>query len=893
MKGTHDWLCLKGCLALRIRTKLTLFVLSLVVIALLVSHAIVHIQTEHTIIKDVLSHLESVASMQENHLQRILDQNNERLALVASRTQLRLSLVSFLENRDPKHQQKMNKILLDAQNSIPDFETISVLSLKGEVVASTNIDLLGADFSDREPFLLGQSSPSKPLLSLNENQLLMHLSAPLYLDQHEIGVVLIRTHPNDLLSLAREYTGLGETGEMLLAEKNGDHIKFLTPLRFDPHAALRRKMLLSNNNMAIIQAFEGKERLLTDATDYRGQRVFASIRNLENSDWAMVIKIDRAEALAPVQALKRQLLGVLCVLLVFSVILSLWASRTVTRPLNRLTSIASRVGAGDFSQRFEPITKDDIGQFGKALNETIQNLADAHAKLRESEHRYRFLFDHSPLGYLLTSATGTIIDANNTSCEMFGYSREEIVNRSPEALIPDDFERMRKRVNDSKNINEPFHLITDAVTEDGKSFPIEMHGVAVRFHGSRGNLIILQDISKRVAEEETERQMQERMAQTQRLESLGVLAGGIAHDFNNLLMAIMGHADLAREDATAKAIDTDNIDQIIKASKRAADLCNQMLAYAGKGTFVLQDISLSRQIRETTHMLRASISKKCSLHLELNDNVPLIKGDPTQIHQILMNLVINASEAIGEENGTITITSGTKECRLDTPDESDIIAIPNAGKYLFVKVTDTGKGIDPGAMQHLFEPFYTTKFTGRGLGLPVVLGIVRRHKGALKVQSEPGKGTSFEVFIPAIITSDNDAPASPSTANLDTWQGSGTVLLVDDEEDVRIVTEKLLEKLGLNVLMAKDGREAVEIYRERKTEIDLVLLDMTMPRMNGEEAYQALRSIDPAVSIILASGYSESEITDKFEGKDLVGILQKPYETNDLIPLLSKLFKTL
>ncbi len=392
------------------------------------------------------------------------------------------------------------------------------------------------------------------------------------------------------------------------------------------------------------------------------------------------------------------------------------------------------------------------------------------------------------------------------------------------------------------------------------------------------------DITERRQQEAQRREFEHRIQQTQRVESLGILAGGIAHDFNNILMGIMGHADLAQEEMSPLSPAKESLCEIVAASKRAAELCGQMLAYAGKGRVEQRDFSLRDLIEETLQMLKTCISKKAILNLNLEKELPCIHGDPSQIRQILMNLVINASDAIGERSGTVTISTGAIECSEEYLANGYIVAPGEPGIYVYVEVSDTGCGMEKKTVERIFEPFFTTKFTGRGLGLSAVMGIVNAHEGALRVYSEPGKGTSFKVLFPVV-----EAPNDRDRADVagSAWRGSGTVLLTDDEETVRTVSSMQLRRLGFEVLTAQDGRQAVDLYRERAGEIALVLLDLTMPHMNGEEAYRELRQINPDVRVVLASGYSESDIASRFAGKGLAGCLQKPYTLAKLRSLLS------
>jgi PAS domain S-box-containing protein len=385
----------------------------------------------------------------------------------------------------------------------------------------------------------------------------------------------------------------------------------------------------------------------------------------------------------------------------------------------------------------------------------------------------------------------------------------------------------------------------------------------------------IMDITDRKQGEEERARMEEQMQQTQKLESLGVLAGGIAHDFNNLLMSILGHSSLAQTKLTPASPARDDLQQIETAALRAADLCSQMLAYAGKGKFSLEVIDLRSMIEDMARLLKVSITKKSILNLDLQKDLPPIEADPAQIRQVVMNLIINASEAIGEQSGVITVSTGVMKCDPDNPCEAYIGSdVPN-GTFVYLEVSDTGCGMDRETQQRIFEPFFTTKFTGRGLGLSAVLGIIKAHKGACKLYSEPEKGTTFKALFPASLAAD-EIDHKKTMAEPREWTGSGTILLVDDENIVLNACKALLEALGYSVLTALNGCDALAIYREHCKEIDLVILDMTMPQMDGAETFNELRRHDPGVRIIIASGYTEQDIAPGLPGKDLPALFISP-----------------
>jgi len=352
-------------------------------------------------------------------------------------------------------------------------------------------------------------------------------------------------------------------------------------------------------------------------------------------------------------------------------------------------------------------------------------------------------------------------------------------------------------------------------------------------------------------------------------------------------MAILGNAELALAELSPVSPARECLQDIEIAARRSADLCRQLLAYSGKGRFQIQRIDMTELVREMAHMLEVTISKKITLRFACSNDLPVVEADATQVRQVIMNLITNASEAIGDEDGMITITTGTMTCDaeyLARTFEGEGLA---EGEYTMVEVSDTGCGVEKENVQKIFDPFYTTKFTGRGLGMSAVLGIVRGHKGGIRVYSESGKGTTAKVLLPSAEgrpqTLDREPPPTAR------WRGSGTVLLVDDEETLRSTGKRMLQSLGFDVLTARDGQEALDMYTKHTEDIVCVILDLTMPRMDGEEAFRKIRSIKDDTRILLSSGYNEQEVVNKFAGKGLAGFIQKPYSAATLSQKLQEI----
>ncbi len=374
--------------------------------------------------------------------------------------------------------------------------------------------------------------------------------------------------------------------------------------------------------------------------------------------------------------------------------------------------------------------------------------------------------------------------------------------------------------------------------------------------------------------------LQRQIEHGQRLESLGVLAGGIAHDFNNILTAILGNAALAELKVDQPVKTAKYLRNIVKSSERAAALCKQMLAYSGKGKFVVKPLNLSEMVDDITKLLKVSIVKNVTININLDPQLPAVDVDEAQIQQVIMNLVINASDAIGDHDGTITVETGVMNTDDSSWQTSFVQDDLSQGRYVYLEVSDNGCGMDEKTLQHIFDPFFTTKFTGRGLGLSAVLGIIRGHQGTLKVDSKPGKGTCFRMLLPIShqkVTSDE-----MTQENEKNWHSSGTILIIDDEDAILEIASIMIEDMGFKAVTAVDGIEGVKAYRQYQDEITAVLLDMTMPKMDGQECFQELHKINNEIIVILSSGYNEQDAISHFTNKGLAGFIQKPYRSEAL-----------
>lgn len=392
----------------------------------------------------------------------------------------------------------------------------------------------------------------------------------------------------------------------------------------------------------------------------------------------------------------------------------------------------------------------------------------------------------------------------------------------------------------------------------------------------------LMDITDRKKVEEEKSTLEQQFQHTQKLESLGVLSGGIAHDFNNILAIIMGNCSLAKlhEENASKYIP-----EIEKASQRAAELCRQMMAYAGKAQLVQANVNLMSMVAEMVDMLKKTIPQNVEIRLYSSTDIPFIKGDSSQLNQVIMNLIINASEAIGKEQGNIDV-SLTEFTMNEGHSEKDYNGKAiSSGLYVCLEVTDNGCGMDEETKWRTFEPFYTTKVTGRGLGMSAVLGIIMSHKGALQLHSQLGQGTTFKIFLPAH-KSVSDKDTGVRQALQTEWHGSGTILLVDDEDQIRHVAKELLELCCFTVIEAGNGKEALDLYQKYASEIALVLTDMGMPIMDGYALFHTLKQLNPGLPIIISSGFGDVDVTSRIGNDEIAGLISKPYTLDRLREVL-------
>jgi two-component system, cell cycle sensor histidine kinase and response regulator CckA len=511
------------------------------------------------------------------------------------------------------------------------------------------------------------------------------------------------------------------------------------------------------------------------------------------------------------------------------------------------------------------------------LRETLEGLVQERTgELQSANAILQAVIEGTTDLVFVKDAEGRYLLLNTAVARNSGRTAEEILGRDDRVLFPTD---LAGRFRD--------HDLEVMRTGEVKTFEehVPSSGGTTRtllttkapYRDAVGKTIGIIGIGRDITEH---KQTEEAVRRTQKLESLGLLAGGVAHDFNNLLVAILGQTSLGLSRLPSDSPARANLEKAVRAAERAADLTRQMLAYSGRGHFQVTTVDLNALILDNLHLFEVAVPKNVRLRSELEPSLPWIDADVGQIQQVVMNLITNAAEAIGERPGTVTVTTGNRV--VGGRDEAlwRHTGEPLApGTYVTLEVEDDGQGMSPAVRERMFDPFFTTKFTGRGLGLAAVLGIVRGHKGGLQVESEAGRGTHFRLVFPR----SERSPVSREPALAAALAATGTVLVIDDEEVVREAVADALESEGIRYRLASDGDSGVALFREHGHDIGLVLLDLSMPGRSGEETFQELRRLDAGIPVLLSSGFAEEEARGRFAPEDLAGFLQKPYRFPTLV----------
>jgi PAS domain S-box-containing protein len=736
-------------------------------------------------------------------------------------------------------------------------------------VASEGANAVQLVYQDRPPIVVGDASiPFRTIDAPAGDQIARFVSdqgrryyiiqVRSVLRDGEMAATL-RGDMNGVNSIFSDRYGLGESGESFLVDAQG---VFLTAPR---HPAPSGNFY-PNEGAAIRSCLQGTDGEVL-GTGYHGVAVIHGFRSMPETGGGCIIgQVDQSEAFAPTRQLRLQLIRASLLLGIIAILCSILFAQLVSRPINRLRDRARSLEEGDFDSPVPDKGFAEVRMFAKTFAAMASSLKTSRTELEKSNEQITNILESITDGFIAVDREWRCVYINRVATALSRTPRERLIGQDLSGLFSEALSPAA-RAQLERAMNERAHVHFEEYYE-----PFDSWFEVDAYANGDGLTVFGRDVTER-------KRVNEGLQRTQRLESLGVLAGGIAHDFNNLLTGIIGNASLALEEWPSKPVRTWLL-AVVSAGEQAAALTRQLLAYAGKGRFVTQSLNLSELVRETSQLVQASIPHKVQLHLQLTDDLPAVEGDVAQLQQVIMNLVINGAEAVEEGRpGSVTVTTGVEQIdqtyiqQAFNPDE---IA---PGTYVVLEVTDTGCGMDEATVGRIFEPFFTTKFAGRGLGLAATIGIVRRHKGTLRVYSIPGQGSSFKVLLPA---GTREPAESPSPRSEQSPGGSETILVIDDEAVVREAARSTLQRLGYTVILAENGDQAVKRFRERQATVSLVLMDLTMPGMSCQEMLENLNGIRADVPVILSSGFNEGEASRRLAGRKMAGFLQKPYTAREL-----------
>ena len=543
-------------------------------------------------------------------------------------------------------------------------------------------------------------------------------------------------------------------------------------------------------------------------------------------------------------------------------------------------------------------SRQQLMQEHAILTKEVARRQTVEKHLREREALLRGISSSAWDGIIALDSAGAVTFWNPAAENLLGYTADHMMGVPLSASLAPPDESTASLLSLCRPATTSDAPSTGGVTslkakrKNGTKLDVEVSISSMHLEGEQYAVCIVRDVTERNRMEAEKRDFEAQMQHTQKLESLGVLAGGIAHDFNNILQIMMMTVNVLETETPPETTSSMCVEKLKRAVNRGAALTQQMLAYSGKKSIALAPLNLGESVNDTVAFVQSLVSKKARFQLDIATDLPVIQADAAQVEQVVMNLVLNASEALDEmQGGLITISTRVVQYT-DADSAGGAASLFNAkpGTYVCVEVSDTGCGMDKEMRDKIFDPFFTTKFTGRGLGMSAVLGIMRAHKGTVKINSTPGTGTTIQALFPV----NTDAAAMPSAteqpAPLLEMGNNRTVLVVEDEPDALALDTLLLKQLGYTVRSAADGVEAIAAFEAHQAEIDCVLLDLSMPRMDGLQALQEIRRLKPSIPVLLVSGYAEDDLESRLKDLNIQAFLEKPYDAHTLAATLAGLF---
>ncbi len=721
------------------------------------------------------------------------------------------------------------------------------------------------------------------------------VAAPLLHEGVATGVLALEFDNQDIYATVNDLTGLGETGEIIIASRVGDRALFLAPTRHDPQAAFQRSVLLEEDHSGVRLAVLGNRGVgLFD--DYRGRKVYAAWQYLPSFRWGMVTKIDADEVLAPLANMRRLGLYSALICLALVTVIALILAQSILLPLEELVKGTDRIRTQDFSARLPEEGPPEIVTLSKALNRAADELQRSYTllrkeiaehqqsekNLREQKEQHTLILQTAMDGFLRLDCQGRLLEANRAYCLMSGYSMEELrtlqLSDMEDTESPLETQRHAQRIID---LEEDF-FETRHRRKDGSIYDVE---VSVQFKASEGGWFaaFIRDISKRKRAEESREKLEAVNRQLQKSDSLNRMAGAIAHHFNNKLQAVSLSLEMAIEELAApRGTPQEFLQEATRAAHEASEVSSLMLTYLGQSHPECRRISLSEVCQKSLPILLAALPKNVVLKTDFPAEGPFILSNANQIQQVLTNLVTNAWEAVAGRQGFLSIrvatvpSSAIHPSRLFPPESA-----VSAPFYACLEVKDSGCGMEEAEMDRIFDPFYSSKFPGRGMGLAVVIGIVRSHEGMVAVESRPELGSAFRVYFP--LAEAPPAQKDQDKADIVPLTDAGAMLLVEDDDMVKESTETMLRHLGFTIFSTRNGEEAVEVFRLHSQSIRWVLCDLEMPIMDGWDTMAALRQMAPGIPFILSSGYPPDGNDGEGRVEQPQAFLRKPFGCDQLL----------
>ncbi len=831
------------------------FLFSMAVVLILGAYSALSISRETT--AAALANLQSIAALKEETLDAWL-QEQERKVLWLSALPEMVRMARILPPggdvsgfRPEQAIAGLRALLLSATAHVPEFQEILLLSGEGgRVLLSTCPENEGQYRVQDQSFIQGrrgtfvQSIYPSPI-TLRPT---LTISTPLQgTDGRLLAVLVVNLDLEWMDRVVEERAGLGWSGEAYLVDR---YNTFVSAQRFGRadfprgvHSTGIDAALASRNGAGAYSS-------------YRGVRVLGAWRWIAALETALLVEMQEREALAWVWRQTATLLTrglLLAVLLAVGVYL---LALRITRPILRVRLAALRVAAGDLDVQVPVPTRDEIGDLADSFNAMTTRLNAVYRELRSNEEHFRSLIESSGDILAVLSAAGRVRFVSPSAEKILGYRADELEGSKYIRLVhPDDAPRLEPRLWQAKGT--PVQAVFRLMHRDGSWRTLEATARSLLAHPAiRGVVANVRDVTER-------QELEEKLAQARKMEAVGRLAGGVAHDFNNLLTAIIGYAEVLQLDEGLEPRVAEGVREIRKAADRAAALTRQLLAYSRKQILQVRTIDLNRLVRGLREMLQRLIGEHIRLSVCLEPEMDNVSADPNQLEQVILNLAVNARDAM-PEGGTLTIA--TREERPDTP----------GGGFVLLELSDTGTGMDRQTKEKIFDPFFTTKEVGKGtgLGLAIVLGIVQQSGGSIAVDSEPGRGSTFTIRLPAAPETESTPETEPAVAAI--RPGRGSILLVEDEEAVRRMVHTVLVRSGYRVRQAADAAEALRAA-ENAPELNLLITDLVMPGLNGRQLAAKLLEGMPGLRVLYMSGYTDDQAMHEEATREGTVFLQKPF----------------